>query len=312
MPSDQIAFRTYQSGDEDAVRSLYRLAYGVDLSPDYWKWLHLGGATNRGVASVATTGNNLVGYTGGTSATFRRAPTVLAGTRHQNSMVDPRYRRRGIYTRLINHLDDCMQSASVALCYAFPRRQNSLATFLHRCAYTHVAELVTMQISCDVSGRPGRPVIAEAKFDDADATLVSELLPRNLLLNRRGLSYLQWRYASHPIKRYWVARLEDAGFAVFKAYGPEKTMDLCELLCQPGYLREFLGAIADFGREGGAETISIWSMEHYPSHQELIDLGFSPCGHRTHVVCKWLSSDPSDQLSKPENWYITLGDSDVY
>lgn len=139
----------------------------------------------------------------------------------------------------------------------------------------------------------------------------------------RDSQYLNWRYIEHPEFRYTVFAAEKdgklSGFVVLRCEKKEGITKglIIDFLIDPDQeitasilIRESL----KFFREQKVAAVNTWMFEHNDIYRLLRGNGFSPKStDDVMVVIKSYSPDiSSNYLKDTHNWYLTMGDCEVF
>lgn len=315
--TDDIVYRAYQPGDEKAILSLFEVSYGKPLDPDLWQWQYRRSMVDRMDVCLAFLDGRLIGHAAGWPVEMVNGRERFGASRTQNIMVHPEYRRHKIMTAALEKLADRNRSQGVDFWFAFLNRPAAVATLTGPCGFSLIHHLRNYVCRCSRwTGSASADVrMAPAAFSGEDADVFSAHGPADKLHFARSENYLSWRYVAHPRNRYVVARRILAGrvrgLCVFKVFETERLMDVLELAGDPSDARILLESIADSHRTQ-TDTINVWSADHYPLHPALMEMGFEAGPLTTAVVYRPLSGRCTESFMKFENWYLMLGDSDLY
>lgn len=134
----------------------------------------------------------------------------------------------------------------------------------------------------------------------------------------RNSRYLNWRYVERPDIRYttYAATREGQvqGYIVLSMERDIVFQGLvADLLAVDDATTEVLvkRALAHFLAQG-VDTVSCWALPHTGLHRVLLRLAFFQRGVAAPLVCMVFDPDAIDEafLCDPQNWYVTMGDSD--
>jgi hypothetical protein len=168
----------------------------------------------------------------------------------------------------------------------------------------------------------------DARFDDLWSRVSSKLefaFPRTS-------SYLQWRYAAHPEKLYTClgAFSSDVLVAYIIAVATEangiKTWEIVEFLVDPAMPSAgtaLLLHLCDIAKLEGASQLTTWMLPHHPHYTDaLVAAGFmytqSQLAPRRFRYAAPFTVRLHPQITLPvspfqaENWYLSMGDSDLH
>ena len=342
IASTDITYRGYRSGDAPQILGLYNSVFATPRTISQWEWEYADNPIDRRDILLAFAGERLIGHVGGIPMVFQHEEKAITTTRLQHAVVHPdfyrrspftktlaqensgtasNFRRRSVFGESLSQLTEHLSRSGVGFVFAFPNK-NSLPRISRTEGYFHLVDIFRWVRSVSIAAPTPTGVtieISEAThFDDTDIQCAERLLAPFAIFNRRDLNYLRWRYHPASGKRYALARVwRDgtlAGWAVAKPFLPERSIDLAECFLPPEkmLLASLLGALTENFRGAAADHFSVWSMEHYPLHQCLLDLGFTADPRPTHMMIATLSNRCSLHSREPDAYYLSMGDSDVY
>lgn len=166
-----------------------------------------------------------------------------------------------------------------------------------------------------------------AEFPDAIDEFWQRVSPAHNIMTVRDLKYLKWRYRGCPTRAYAIQVAESdgrlVGYLVRRVFEKDglRLGALMDVLVDPGradVLNALLGkAIAAFRNDKVDAVAALMQKDkfYYPEfrRQGMVQIPerFNP---RTFdFVCKVLRPDlPESDFRSPQNWFLTLGDYDVY
>ncbi len=137
----------------------------------------------------------------------------------------------------------------------------------------------------------------------------------------RDKHYLNWRYARHPGVDYakFAGVLEGrvVGYIVcrIREEGRRKRGYICDILALPEMekwiIPELLNKAIEHCDSEGADSVTCWALPHVPLFRYLKRRGFVARPSEINLVAKPLSEKVSkENLFNPDNWYVSMGDSD--
>lgn len=158
------------------------------------------------------------------------------------------------------------------------------------------------------------------KFEDRINSFWKEALRTFKIAVVRNKEYLNWRYFQRPNSNFTVLLAEEGkkllGYIVFSA---EKTLDskrgcITDIVTHPDHpeIIQFLisEAIHRLRKEKVGLTVC-WMMKNNPYYKVLRENGFIRYFRRGGIVARADPSKISEMIIKdPNNWYLTLGDSE--
>ena len=138
----------------------------------------------------------------------------------------------------------------------------------------------------------------------------------------RDSKYLNWRFIKNPRYRYKIFCAKKGrlflGYSAVKFYEDQEQVfgDIVDIFCPfDRDLFQFLIWESVNYLSLKAETICCWMNEHCEFHRYLHEMGFQDGSFITHFGVRPLSDLAEVErryLTEYRNWYLTMGDSDVY
>ena len=319
-----ISYRSYESGDENAIIELFNLVFRKDLKIGQWNWAYNENPIKRMDIILALSDRKLVGHSASTPLEFHCQGNCVQATRVQNVMVHPDYQGRGIFTETLKRLTEHFYSHNLDLVVTFPNN-NSLPTFIKKLDYSHIDDIYTYHLPSSLMQNAGSRSLdvcidQKIKFNDMDDTLIRSCLDCYEIYNRRAAEYLHWRFNERSNKKYFLLRAfeknHEAALVIFKYYPEMRSVDIVELFVEGSgnNIPSLLLKIKNFYENSGmlVDSFNIWSMPHYTCYDAIIDAGFEKTQFCTHMVTKSFSSKTVNGYNKPVSYYLSMSDSDVY
>ena len=317
---DEVTYREFREGDEKDILNPFNLIFNRDWSLSRWTWENKDNPCGHTYFNLALNNQKIIGQSGAIPLLFNHEGETIKTTRVQNVMVHPDFRKRGIFSQTLKSLTESLKSKGEDFIITFPN-DNSFPAFM-KLDYTHLFEMFTYNLSVDsleknIDKELRFDINEEPKFNQKDRDFILSQLKQFKIFNNRGLDYLNWRYNKDSTKKYSLTRVfrgqKQVGLVVSTPYFKNKNVDLAEFLVEnnKNTIESTLNSISKIYQEDNLKSFKIWSEEHYPTHQLLINLGFKKT-RQTHVVCKSLSERISQHCNKADSYYLSMGDSDVY
>jgi hypothetical protein len=189
---------------------------------------------------------------------------------------------------------------------------------------------VTGAAAAFVDGGPSIPEPEEISwFDEGFERLFARIEDEHPVMFRRDAETLNWRYVGVPHRRYRRFAIRDGGetvgFVVHRV-ARQRGLSICvvmDLFCTRGtrameaLLRSSLRRMV---AEEGVQLAFAMFLPHCRQHRAARDAGFFSLPPRLspYKIAKvgksasgWVASEESG-LYRPENWYVSFGDNDVF
>ena len=237
--------------------------------------------------------------------------TVMSMT----TMTHPHWRGKGVFQKLAAELYSQAESFQISAVWGFPNA-SSHPTFNGKLFWSDIYEIPTMTLDLTSADTVQLALSAEVQRDDEYFLGYPDPPKDGLIRVHRSQSYLSWRYARNPVNVYQNFVLSRDGkvssYVVTKAYGDG--IDLVDIQpANPQEARALLAHIAKLSLGEGVRHIYCWAPTHHSVHSVLERLGFQNSAPVTYFGGREFipSATPPGWLNY-KNWYIQMGDSDVY
>lgn len=317
-PAQKITIRSYRPGDERQITVLFSEAFGKDLPMSYWTWRFRDNPAFETMASLAYEGDRLVSH-------YSVSPTLMSvfGKRYLTglsltTMTHPDYRGAGLFERLAESLYSQMKQKGMLMAWGFPNR------LIHRSRVDHLSwldiyELPTLFKSLSDYRPVQEPSSAVRILDGFDSrfdALWDKLKGNYRIITVRDSTYLDWRYKKNPVNEYTVFGYRKneglRGYAICKLFMGD--VDLVDILYDNDSVgTELVSAAVKWAQQKQANRLNMWLNVHQPLHRLLEKYGFMNGEPITYLGARLLTpGSEKNGVYDFKNWYLTMGDSDVY
>jgi len=303
------------------MRQLFGAAFGRDIDARLLQWRYLGNPVDDLLDFVARLAD------GSLAASYSASPVVLelAGQTVRSAlsmttMTAPAFAGRGLFTRLAVMLYEHMQAHGYDLVWGFPNA-NSHHGFISKLQWCDIYEIPTMSLDLQQTKAPRLPLPGDqVRMDpelELDYTGVAAGESRHLMV-RRSREYLRWRYLQHPENEYsfyCTARgTKVSSYCITKVY-QGSALDIVDLMAASrDEMALLLGKVLEAARAAGVKRIDCWAPRHHFCHSVYEKSGFALAAPITYLGARALTNAriSASDLRDYSNWYLQMGDSDVY
>ncbi|MEA3077595.1 MAG: hypothetical protein QOF60_2503 [Actinomycetota bacterium] len=342
-----ITIRQYEAGDEFAIAAALDEEFQVGRTVDDWRWRFLEEPYDRAMAAVMVADGAIVGHV----ASSQYPVWIDGHRRWMGQggdlVLKKEYRHRGILElleelRVIYRYDtDVSMSFPVDRVVEIYRKRypDIVTSRLPQWVRWRSAEAVAAAAGRDVprvvhpladaalaaaryaARRPagGRTIAvcpeAGNEFDDL-AERSTRFAP---CIRVRDREYVQWRWFDVPGGRWTVAAAHEGdrltgwvayGVSHFDAPGRGHVADL--LAGDHGTTRALLAFAADALEADGKVEVAFDCLDPRPwSRSAYYRAGFVPRGQGPNIMIRRTADDISHRARDLDNWYLTIGDSDL-
>ncbi len=311
-----IVARSEWPAIREKLGALFLATFGRAIQPGYLDWRYLDNGQEQLLFSVEMENLDPVASYSAFPVNLVRDGRVYRTAMSMTTMTHPRWQGRGLFQKLATELYAYAQGFGTAAVWGFPNA-TSHPHFHSKLGWSDIYEIPTMALDlADVAPRklPSSEVVVEA--DDAFSMDYPEPPRDGLTRVHRPKEYLAWRYARNPENAYRNYVLSREGivssYVVTKAF--RDGVDLVDIQTStPEEARLLLSHVVKLSRESGLRQAYCWAPTHHAVHGVLEWLGFENSTPVTYFGGRELirSAAPGDWLNF-RNWYLQMGDSDVY
>lgn len=297
----------------DRLAKLFEKSFGKAIDKDYLKWRYAENPAGDLLVNVEVSDEDVI-------ANYSASPVIMSihgesskTALSMTTMTDPDHMGKGLFPKLAAGLYKYMEESGYSMIWGFPNN-NSHRGFINKLVWKDVYEIPTMKLSI------GNQInINEFYETDNQFNLeYNEIIPiENGVFVKKDQDYLKWRYLNNPINKYSniVVRKGNkvSSFGVIKVYND--SLDIVDF--QPSNQEEgfkLLNQVITFAKENKLKAINCWAPRHHFIHNLCEKAGFVNTSPITYLGFKYFNENNSliEDLMNYNNWYLQMGDSDVY
>jgi len=317
----ELRIRSYQRGDEIKILELFRHSFGHDLGPSYWTWRFGDNPAGAGMIDLCWDGGILAAHYAVSPVALRVNGRDYSSGLSGTTMTHSDYRGRGLFPLLAAKTYARMAAADLTLVWGFPN-QFSHRSFIRHLDWKDVYEVPILRLMTAQGTSlpaPGDAVVDMDAFDVRFDRLWAAVRDDYRVIARRDRTQLSWRYSQNPQEEYrilgYVDHEELLGYAVFKRYHDE--VQIIDILTRDDIAigLQLIARVVQIARTESAQSVSLWLNVTHRLHPALEGAGFVNGEPVTYFGAKLLRADsggPGEVVYSFRDWYLTMGDSDVF
>lgn len=318
--------REYMPGDEQEILKLFNVVFGRQLDEEFWRWRYLENPFGKSVIRLMFDNEKLVGHYAAVPLPLWLDDRIVESALIMTVMTHPDYRGMGICTSLANEVYDLCKSKGLEIVFGFPN-DNIYQLYLEQLNWIGFGRLGSWEKEDLIwhKAENAQDYVVEeiSRFD----TRFDELWERSKddygIVVPRISKYLNWRYCGKPGKEYRIYSTKDnqdlvCGFVVLKLYKEDgevtgHIIDAPIIDSPQAHWSLFAATNAYFEKEG-ASRVTCWFPDNSEISDTLRKTGFEKKTWPTFFGARilGLENEKADFMSKINNWWITMGDSDVF
>lgn len=318
--------RDYRPGDEVYILSLFEKAFGKHLDERVWYWRYMENPYGQGIIKLMFQGGELIGHYAASPLPLWFRNRYMKAALLVSAMTHPEYRGKGVCTKLATHVYETCRERGCKLVFGFPNEN------VYRLYIEHLEWIGFGMLPC-WEAKPaslikkikgfGFHVESAEEFDEGFDKLWIKVRNRLSIAVPRVSRYLSWRYRSNPGSKYHIYVAKDSsgaiqGFVVLKIYeeADEASGHIIDILStdSPQVKSMLINSALEFFSTFNIRRITCWVPEDAGISALLRDAGFKRRVWKTYFGTRLLNIGREDArfASDFNNWYITMGDSDVF
>lgn len=279
-----MEIREYNDKDEEAIRSLFALCFGKELSREEWVWKYKGSPWG-GTASVAVDGGEIIAHYGGLKMKFTFRGKTFEVFQPCDVMTHPKFRARIFSKRgaMVKAGEHFYSTHPMDFAFGFPSERHAVLG-TRQLGYTEHGYVTVMSRRVSPSPRVFHPLAKiETGWDSVQGEEVDALWEE--ARDESGLSiekksrYIFWRYRDHPSRKYVPLLVRNRFGKNLNAFAVLSSRD-AGLFIQDIFFRKdlnirtFLRVIEKFGAARSLEKMIAWIHPGEALFGSIQDYGF--------------------------------------
>lgn len=316
-----MELRDYKEGDEHLIIELFELVFKQKMSLNQWLWRFRQNPAGKHMIKLMWEGEQLVGHYA-VSPVIMMVEGVETLTAHSlTTMTHPDFGGRGIFKALSLALyDDLENKLGCKAIWGYPNN-NSHFGFIKSLGWSNIAVIHTLGMEASqlkINENKINSKVFENFSSDHSEFVQSKLAENFPVYIDRSQAYLNWRFVEKPAVAYKKFEFEHQGkngVIVTKVY-PSNQPNKFDLNIVECFMDDYsnLHNCIDFIIKEYAlefERITVWKNLFDKDHLEFEKNGFVPVAPQTYLGARIHSTMPAS-FENYKNWYVAMGDSDVF
>ena len=318
--------KDYETGDEQQILRLFADVFQREMSLTFWKWRFIENPFVRGIIKLLFDVNKLIGHYAVIPMEVQVQGEPLKAVFSMSTMTHPDYGGQGIFTYLAEEVYRLCQDRGFRFVYGFPNT-NSYAGFTHKLRWHCMGKMTILEkrLRGPIGERPprGRFTIKEVERFDNVINLLWDKVKRDYhIIVPRTEGFMNWRFVENPevgYKKFIIYDNDDIlGYIILKIYagGDVKKGHIVDMLGtgNEDAVKIMLQSSYDYFLERDIYDISCWIPGESFYSSILKGEGFIRGETETYFgVRVFNEADSLDKITQQHgNWFITMGDSDVF
>lgn len=310
----------YQSGDEKKIIDLFQLSFGQTMAPEQWKWRFVDNPAGSKMIRLMWDEDKLVGHYAVSPVSVNINGEDTFTSHSLTTMTHPEYAGKGIFKKLSLELYAHLESElGCKAIWGYPNK-NSHYTFIKNLGWHDISTIHKLaKDSGNLKISDTSVSIQEIEaFSEKHSKTIASYLDSYIIHVSRSIKYLNWRFVAKPSTDYKIFEVstdDGLGILVSKLYPlGDNSYDLNiveSFIPEYSYFDDIVKKIISHYQDNLIGRISLWKNLHDPSHISLERIGYTAQMPITYLGAR-MTKDVKDVMSDYRNWYVSMGDSDVY
>jgi len=321
--NDLWTCRNYESGDEFKIIELYKKAFSKEIDIESWKWKFMENPAGNGIIKLMFDGKKLIGHYAIIPVKMKIGDRIVKAALSMITMTHPDYTKQGIFTHLANALYEELSRMGFKFVYGFPN-ENSFPGFIKNLGWEDLGKgqpkILYKKNLDNLSVRHPKNAHRIEEFGNEIEMLWQKIKKNYKFIVPRTKEFLNWRFVTNPEVKYakYVIRNngEVVGYVVLKIYTGEGEPigHMVDALATDSKVFEDLLRISYiYFTENGIKAMSCWIQDSFFYSEKLKEHGFVKGPAKNYFGIRFFKENCGD-IGKVncDEWYITMGDSDVF
>lgn len=305
---------SYLKNDEIKILNLFQEVFKQNISSKFWIWRFKNNVQNEMLIKLMWDESTLVGHYGAYPVEFLINDSSHKAALSLTTMTHSNYGGQGVFPKLANELYQYMSNNKYQLIYGFPNSKSHYS-FIKKLEWENLFEIPTFSLNLENIAPLSNSSIQLSQSNDFEFTkkhhdlFIQYTKMYNVKLNRTAM-FFNWRYCQNPSNQYHIFEFyEDEkliAFAVCKSFNKQE-IDIVELIYPASFemLKSLFQNIKHYFRE--AFQINCWLPLKDEKHILMEKIGFVNQAPITYMGYRNLGAELG-----VNNWYYSMGDSDIY
>jgi hypothetical protein len=312
-----LEIKEYKNGDEEKIMELFEDVFKQEMPLQYWKWNYNNELFSDKYINLMWDKNILAGHYAIIPVNMMVKNKLVKTGLSMTTMTSCQYGKRGIFKNLATDLYTKIYN-EVDLVWGFPNN-NSIYGFLKNLSWKQIMDITMYTCETYKANNKSKHIKSIFEFDEKFDRLFENVKNRYSIIVCRDSKYLNWRYKENPQNKYLYLVYEEEdnylGYCIYKLYKNENEEEQCDIVDMLAINEEIFTELLKYTLDNMAE-IKVEHANLWMNNVEFLEcakkVGFIETSFKTHVGCKINGDNLDEDVYNYNNWYLTMGDSDVF
>ena len=299
------------------IKKLFLVSFKKKISLQFLKWRYLDNTLDDFLFFNEFVNEEIIAsYSASPLEIYIDKKKYLAAL-SMTTMTHPKAQGKGLFPKLAKGLFKEMSKKNYKLIVAFANNK-SHSTFIKKLGWKDIYEVPTMILSRENLRKYDSSKEFSLLRDNEFSLDYSKLKVQSKFAFHRDNNFFKWRYLYNPENNYDVFSLKSKNSEFISSTIVTKifndSLDIVDMQVRNQKEGLFLlNEIFDHYSKFGIDNFSIWCPINHFMHEILEKLGFLNSAPISYFIGKKLDEEAKiPKFEDFDNWYIQMGDSDVF
>ncbi|MEW6416506.1 MAG: GNAT family N-acetyltransferase [Nitrospirota bacterium] len=313
-----MEIREFNEEDEGAIRNLFALCFGKELSHEEWAWKYKGSPWGSN-AVVAINNGSIIAHYGGLRMKFYFRGKTFDVFQPCDVMTHPKYRAR-IFSKkgaMVRAGEYFYETNKMDFAFGFPSERHAILG-TKQLGYTEHGYVTVLSRKVSGFSPSLNPLLKVEKGWDfinrGELDALCEKIKDNQGLSiEKNSNYIFWRYKDNPVKQYNPLIVRGRykktlkAFAVFSV--SESELSILDFFCSTLDIRILFRLFGNIAIKYGLKAMKVWVNPKEEVSRIFIANGFTSEKGIPYIFK--IMNNEIDPLFLFENYYYRMGDYDA-
>lgn len=314
-----FVFSDYVEGNERKILSMFNDVFGLQRTLEEWRWEFKDNPAGRPIIKLLWLDDQLIGQYSLVCRHIKIGYLTQISLLSVDTMIHPDFRNMGLFTELAKTAYSKARKLGYSLVYGFPN-SNSYDGFVSKLGWTgHKLQAYSTRkpMIKKLEQYTYRRIEETKWFDNRFDKLWDAYRHEVEIATERSQRYLNWRYLSKPKTPYTVFSIFEGdvldGYVVLKTFEKENKRlgHIVDAVCKDVYdMRTLFATSYGYFKIKDVDEIVCWAPSGSMFAAVLEDDGFTRI--ESDMCFGYLCLDKASSVDQYKDWYLTMGDSDVF
>ncbi len=304
---NQYKISRYSSIHNKKLKLLYTASYGRKRSLKYFRYRLDENPFGKAIAYVMKYNGILVGFYAITPIKLNIDQKSTLGGYSFLSMTHPDHSKKGIFQKLAKKTFDEAKKQKYNFILGFANK-TSFPIFTKKLNFKHIFPLNHLEIKIDPN--PSFSLQMSKTNRHPDKLWNNYNSKNELIFIEKNNNYIQWRF-KNPLYQYYIFSSKNEYF-VYKKF--DNTLHILDFFGTESeqFYENLLDVANVLSKKLDCEKITLWIPKNHNLLKSSKIIKKKKLHTDSFLIIKILNKKLSSNVSKIDNWYYSMSDSDIF